>query len=141
MEKSRKRKATDEVKKRRRDKKYRKTNDDSLQACRDYARHDGGPEVHDAHQDVPADILHGMMLDYYQANIYVSASKSVETELATRNQGSADEISLNLWMAERRKRITGSQPGENTSIHIILRKHCYTMGTHARARNTTHLPP
>jgi len=100
------------VKKRRRDVKYRKTNDDSLRARSDYARHDGGPEVHDVHQDVPADILHGMMLDYYQANIYVSASKSVEIELATRNQGSADETSLNLWMAERRKRITASSCGQ-----------------------------
>ena len=112
VEKSRKRKVREEVKRKRRDTKYGRTNDDSLQARSDYARHDGGPEVHEVHQDVPADFLQGMMMDYYQANVYVAASKSLELESATRNQGAAEEIALNLWMAERRKRITASSCGQ-----------------------------
>ena len=64
VEKTKKRKATDEVKKRRRDTKYRETKfNNSLQAHSEYAQHDSGPEVHDVHLDVPADILHGTMSD------------------------------------------------------------------------------
>ena len=55
VEKSRKRKAKEEVKRRRITTKYRKTNDDSLRARCDYDRHDDGPSVHEVHQDVPCD--------------------------------------------------------------------------------------
>jgi len=41
------RKASEEVKQRRSARKYKKTNDDSLQARHDYARHDDGPGVLD----------------------------------------------------------------------------------------------
>ena len=41
----RKRKATDQAKKNRNQSKYRKTNDNSLKARNDYARHDGGSDV------------------------------------------------------------------------------------------------
>lgn len=59
----RKHKATEEVKKRRMITKFRKTNDDSLQARSDYARHDGGPNVHEVHQDIPGDYLQRMVME------------------------------------------------------------------------------
>ena len=84
VEGDRKRKATEEVKKRRLATKYRKTNDNSLQARRDYARHDGGPDVREVHQDIPGDYLQRMVIDYYQAHICLSGAKTLELESATR---------------------------------------------------------
>ena len=112
VERDRKRKASDEVKQRRLAIKYRKSNDNSLQARCDYARHDNGPSVHEVNQDVPANYLQGLMMDYYKANVLVSPAKVLEIEAATRSQGSADELASNLWMAERRKRITSSVCGQ-----------------------------
>ena len=44
-----------------------------------------------------------MMMKYYHTNVYVSASKSLEVEYATKYQGAAGKIALNLLMAERGK--------------------------------------
>ena len=63
VERNRKHKASEEVKQRRSARKYRKTNDDSLQARHDYARHDDGPGVLDVNHDVPGDYLQGLMMD------------------------------------------------------------------------------
>ena len=52
------------------------------------------------------------MIDYYKANVLVSPAKVLEIEAATRSQGSADELASNLWMTERRKRITSSVCGQ-----------------------------
>ena len=46
-----------------------------MQARRDYARHNGGPGVHDVHQDIPGEFLEDMMLDYYKAHVFVSPAK------------------------------------------------------------------
>ena len=53
----RKRKATDTEKERRKQVKYRKTNDNSQKARSDYARHDGGKGVKDTVKDVPQEYL------------------------------------------------------------------------------------
>lgn len=87
------------------------TNDNSQQARRDYARHNDGPGVSDVPADVPNDYLQKkMMLDYYAATVAVTDEKKEEVERVTRKQGN-DDIGGNIWMAERRKRITSSNTG------------------------------
>lgn len=51
-----------------------------------------------------------MMLDYYAATVAVTDEKKEEVERVTRKQGN-DDIGGNIWMAERRKRITSSNTG------------------------------
>ena len=111
VENDRKRKATEEVKQRRKAVKYKKTNDDSLKARTDYDRHDDGPGVAEVHQDLPEEYLQNLMVDYYNANVKHSGAKILEVEASTKNQGVADELATNLWMTERRKRITASVCG------------------------------
>ena len=45
------------------------------------------------------------MLEYYQSKITVTQEKA-------RYQGAGDSISTNVWLAERRKRITSSAAGQ-----------------------------
>ena len=111
VESDRKRKATNEARKKRVKTKFQRTNDDSLQARRDYARHDGGPDIHEVHQDIPGDHLQHLVLEYYSANDRLSRAKAMEIESLTRTQAAASEVGGNLWMAERRKRITASVCG------------------------------
>lgn len=108
----RKRKASEEVKTKRLAKKYQKTNDDSVKARRDYARHDDGVGVQEVDRDLPGDMLQNIMSDYYRAYVRVSPAQLSEVELSTRGQGSADESTSNRWKAERRKRITSSSCGQ-----------------------------
>ena len=116
----RKRKASESVKERRRQRKYKKTNDNTQQARRDYARHDSGQGVMDTVSDVPQDYLEKMMLDYYKTNTAITDQKVLEVERVTRGQGTADDIAGNIWLAERRKRITSSNTG------LIARRRCTT---------------
>ena len=51
------------------------------------------------------------MMDYYRAYVAVNENKANEIERATRGQGSADETTANVWLTERRKRITSSAAG------------------------------
>ena len=111
VEVDRKRKATDGAKSSRRASKYAKTNDNSLQARRDYARYDDGPGVSEVDDVVPLADFQGQMIDYYKANVSVSESRIVEVEQDTRGQGTASEVMGNLWLAERRIRITSSVTG------------------------------
>ena len=132
VERNRKRKASEEVKQRRSARKYRKTNDDSLQARHDYARHDDGPGVLDVNHDVPGDYLQGLMMDYYKANVLVSPAEVLEVEAATRSQGTADELASNLWMTERRKRVTSTVCGQiakrrsTTKVANLVKSLLYT---------------
>ena len=96
------------MKQRRKAVKYKKTNDDSLKARTDYDRHDDGPGVA---EDLSEEYLQNLMVDYYNANVKLSAAKMLEVEASTKNQGVADELATNLWMAERKKRITASVCG------------------------------
>ena len=82
------------------DTKFQKTNDDSLQARRDYARRDGGPDVH---VDIPGDYLQHLVLDYYRANPCLSRVKAMEIESLTRGQGMANEVEETCgWQKEER---------------------------------------
>ena len=78
VEKDRKRKATEEVKRKRKEMKYGKSNDNTMQARREYARHDGGPGVHDVHQGIPGEFIEDMMLDCYKAHMFVSPAKRLD---------------------------------------------------------------
>ena len=78
VENDRKRKSTNDAKSSRRAAKYKKTNDNSLQARSDYARHDDGPQVREVHNSVPQVYLQGLMLDFYRANVVVSQAKAIE---------------------------------------------------------------
>ena len=113
--------ASEEVKQRRSTRKYRKTNDHSLQAQNDYA-HDDGPGVLDVNHDVPGDYLQGLMMDCYKpANILVSPAEALEVEAATRGQGTADKLASNLWMTERRKCVTSTVCGQIANIGVPQR--------------------
>ena len=48
------------------------------------------------------------MLDYYTTNVKISEHKRLDRERVTRGQGTPDNISSNVWLAERRKRNTSS---------------------------------
>ena len=124
VEVDRKRKATDGAISSRRASKYAKTNDNSLQARRDYARYDDGPGVSEVDDVVPLADFQGQMIDYYKANVSVSESRIVEVEQDTRGQGTASEVMGNLWLAERRVRITSS-----------------VIGSIAKRRSTTKVAP
>ena len=124
VESDRKRKATDGAQSSRRASKYAKTNDNSLQARRDYARHDDGPGVREVNNVVHLAYFQGQMIDYYRANVSVSEAKIVQVEQDTRGQGTASAVTGNLWLAERRIRITSS-----------------VTGTIAKRRSTTKVAP
>ena len=111
VEADKKRKATDEAKASRRASKYAKTNDDSLQARRDYARNDGGPGVQEVDSNVPQAYLQGLMLDYFRGNVSVTEAKIIDIEMVTRGQSTFNDVTTNLWLTERRKRITSSVTG------------------------------
>ena len=51
--------------------KYGKSNDNTVKARRDYVRHDGGLDIDDVPQDIPAEVLEDMMFDYYRAHVLV----------------------------------------------------------------------
>ena len=78
----RKRKASEAVKERRRQTKFKKSNDNSKQARLDYARHDNGQGVTETASDVPQEYLEQMMLDYYKTNVAITDQKLLEVEVA-----------------------------------------------------------
>ena len=94
--------------------KYAKINDDSLRARSNYSCHDDGPRVQEVDSVLPQAYFQGQILDYYRANINVTNSRIVEIERLTRGQGTDTEVAVNLWLAERRKRITSSVTGNIT---------------------------
>ena len=81
VEKDMKPKATEELKRKRKETKYSKSNDNTMQAHRVYARHDGGPGVCDVHQDIPGEFLEDMMLDYYKALHICIISKALRNRI------------------------------------------------------------
>ena len=100
-----------EAKASRRASKYAKTNDDSLQARRDYARNDDGPGVREVDRNVHQAYLQGLMLDYFRANVAVTQAKHIDVERVTRGQSTSDDVTNNLWLTERYKCITSSVTG------------------------------
>ena len=72
------------------------------------------------------------MMDYYKANVLVSPAEVLEVEAATRSQGTADELASNLWMTERRKRVTSTVCGQiakrrsTTKVANLVKSLLYT---------------
>lgn len=112
VDKARERKRGNAAKENRRKSKHKKTNDNSPQARSDYARHDGGSTVLDVTSDVPQSYLEDLMLQYYTTYVRVTQERAAQLEQMTRFQGTATNQSTNLWLAERRKRITSSMTGQ-----------------------------
>ena len=102
VEADRKRKATDEAKSSRCESKYAKTNDNSLQARRDYVRHDDGPGVQEVDSSVSQAYFQSLMMDYYRGNVAVTETKAVRIEAVTRGQSSDDDVTTNMWLTEQR---------------------------------------
>ena len=48
------------------------------------------------------------MIDYYRAYVSVTGDKILEVERVTRGRSSSDNVTNNLWLTERHKRITSS---------------------------------
>ena len=84
--------------------------DKTDQARRGYSRYDGGRNADDVTGYIPSNFLQDTMIQYYKANVAVTRPKATNIEVMTRQQGT-DECSANLWLAERRKRITASNVG------------------------------
>ena len=110
VEKDRKRKSSEPAKESRRQAKHKKTNDTSTKAKADYTHHNG-PTVIDTSTDVPQSYLQDQMIQYYNTKVMVSDSRREEIERATRHQGIGDDMSTNLWLGERKKRITSTVVG------------------------------
>ena len=105
LEKDNKRKATDEVKSRRRKSKYTKLQDTPA-ACRTYNRHDGGITPDDCAEDISKETLEKLTFSIYETKVVITSEQAKEIEQQTRDQASSDE-----WKSERRKRITASKVG------------------------------
>ena len=106
VERCRKRKATTAAKQTRRAAKHQKLSNESVDARKAYARHDGGTAPEDIVEDISPEHLTEMKALYYKGNVYVDAHKSTAIDLQTIEQSSSD-----LWREERRKRLTASVIG------------------------------
>lgn len=104
-DKDRKRKATEEVKEKRRKSKYART-DDTTAARRAYSRHDGGITPDEVIQDVSPERLEELKSSFYQSNVVITRDEAEKIEQQTRDQADNKE-----WKHERRKRVTASRAG------------------------------
>ena len=143
VEKCRKRKNNDRAREVRREGK-RRASEESSQGRSDYSRHDGGQNADDINSDLPPEYLTELMTAFYDTHVKVSKQKAEEIEMLTRNQGS-DENSANIWMAERRKRITASTVGRiakrrpSTKVANAVKQHLYTVFRGCAATRWGHL--
>ena len=130
VEKDLKRKSTDEVRHQRKRAK-RVSQAESKRGRQDYSRHDGGTEVNDVVTDIAPDQLYALMKEYYLANVKVSVEKCEELKLRTTGQGKCDN-SLQVWSAERRKRVTASNVAKiakrrpTTKVSSMVKQLLYT---------------
>ena len=66
----------------------------------------------DVASDVPQIYLEDMMMTYYATHVEVSQERAIQLEEMTRFQGIADDLTANIWLVERRKRVTSSTAGQ-----------------------------
>ena len=104
-EKDRKRKQTEEAKERRRQSKYPRV-DDTAEARKSYSRHDGGIEPDEVSEDLSPEHLDDLKQRFYQTKVVVNQEQTCQIEVLTRSQRDTE-----MWMEERRKRITASNVG------------------------------
>lgn len=124
---NRKRKARDEVKAKRRNSKYSRT-DNSVEARKAYSRHDGELEPDDVTDDISPEILDEMKNNFYNTKVVVNRDKAMEIEAGTRDQAGNDQ-----WKQERRKRLTASKVGGIIKMRKTTKRarNCYTVPSEA----------
>ena len=112
--------------------KRRKRSDNSLRSRLDYSRRDGkGPDATEVPIDICTSNLHDLMVSYYEANIKIEEPEAQKITINTTDQGTGESGSQ-IWLEERRKRITSSNTGQiakrkhNTKVNSIIRTLLYT---------------
>ena len=103
--KNKERKGKEDVKAKRRASKYQ-GGDDTQAARRAYNRHDNSLSPDEIDDDIPPDHLEQLKTSFYSTKVMVCAQESNRIE-----RGSVDQADNELWLCERRKRITASNVG------------------------------
>ena len=101
----RKRKSTDLAKENRRKNKYSKT-DNSISARKAYSRHEG-IQPDEASEDISREHLEVLKDSFYKTKVALTPEEARDLEIQTQNQADSE-----LWIQERKKRITASNVGE-----------------------------
>ena len=76
--------------------------------------------------------LEDIMMTYYATHMKASQERAIQLEQMTRVQGMADDLIANVWLVERRKRITSSTAGQTakrratTKVCSIVKTLLYT---------------
>ncbi len=99
------RKAKDTIKQQRRLRKITQKKE-SRKGRNAYARHDNGILPRDVHNDVSPDHLEALKISFYNSKLQVTSGEISHIEELTRGQVDSD-----VWIAERRKRLTASVVG------------------------------
>ena len=104
LDRQRKQKATEEAKQKRRQNKYIRR-DESSAARQAYSRHVNGITPDEVTQDISPESLEQLKTSYFENKVVVTEdARKIERE--TRDQADSD-----IWIIERRKRITASNVG------------------------------
>ena len=126
----RKRKSRDDVRAQRKRAK-RAGQVESTKGRDDYSRDDGGKNATEIITDLSPDQLYALMREYCLVNVKVSEAVCEDLKIRTAEQGKNDN-SLQVWLAERRKRITASNVGSiakrrpTTKVNSMVKKLLYT---------------
>ena len=105
LNKDNKRKATEEVKSKRRKSKYTQLQDTPA-ARRAYSRHDGGITPDDITEDLSQESLDQLKSSFYETKVVITSEEAKKIEQQTRDQADSNE-----WKSEIRKRIMASKVG------------------------------
>ena len=117
QKKNKKRKEREDVKAKRRSRKYARTEDDTHAARRAYRRQDGDIAPDECSGDVPPEHLEQLKSGFYEAKVVVTASQANEIE-----RGTVDQVDNDQWLVERRKRITASNVGSIIKMRKTTRR-------------------
>ena len=101
----RKRKSTYLAKENRRKNKYSKT-DNSISARKAYSRHEG-IQPDEASENVSRENLEEFKDSFYKTKVALTTEEARDLEIQTQNEADSE-----LWIQERKKRITASYVGE-----------------------------
>ena len=91
INKNRKRKATPEVKEKRRRSKYATLDDNSAAARRAYSRHDDGILPEEILDDISPEELEALKSTFYETKVVFTSEAARELEQTTRNQSDSDQ--------------------------------------------------
>ena len=93
------------AKENRRKNKYSKT-DNSISARKAYSRHEG-IQPDEASEDISREHLEVLKDSFYKTKVALTTEEARDLEIQTQNQADSE-----LWIQERKKRITASNVGE-----------------------------